>query len=109
MELTGYPSARRPNRTGFDYVVRGPPCKLFCKPREGHREGTLMRKSEAERAIVAWFREHLSSVPYGGADGGLILFNRLAVERPDLLSFRSPAQKWTLVSGWLRKHKLLKR
>ena len=67
-----------------------------------------MKKAEAERLIVAEIKKLLPTVPYRVADGGLKEYLQLKARRPDLFSFQSGASdQWTLVSGWLRKHRLV--
>lgn len=65
-----------------------------------------MKKDDAERAIIAEMRQRLPRVPYKGADGAMRQFNELQAERPELFAFRSPVEKWQLVQGWMKKHKL---
>jgi hypothetical protein len=66
-----------------------------------------MRKADAEREILAEMRDRLPEVPYLGADGGLVQFSELQRDRPELFGFRSSADKWQLVQGWLRRENLV--
>jgi hypothetical protein len=67
-----------------------------------------MNKSEAERLIVEEMRKILPTIPYTGADGGLAQYLSLKSKRPELFEFRSGvSDQWTLVSGWLKKHRLV--
>ena len=66
-----------------------------------------MTKDEAKREILRAFKEWVGergeTLPYRGTDGGRIFFNQLESSHSPLLSFRSPANKWTLVQGWLNR------
>ena len=67
-----------------------------------------MKKTEAERLIIAEMKKILPTVPYRGADGGLAQFHQLKRTRPDLFRFSSGvSDQWTLVAGWLKKHRLV--
>lgn len=66
-----------------------------------------MTKDEARREILrafrAWAQETGATIPYRATDGGFIFYGWLERNRPDLLSFSSPADRWTLVKGWLNR------
>jgi hypothetical protein len=62
-----------------------------------------MKQDDAKRLILAEMRSRLPAVPYRGTDGGMLAFNQLRAERPDLFHFRSAvADPWQLVSAWMR-------
>jgi len=70
----------------------------------------MLKIEEAERLIVAEMRERLPRVPYRGTDGGMLAYQQLLNERPDLFRFRTAVgDKWQLVQAWLRKHRLVER
>ena len=64
-----------------------------------------MKKGDAERLVVAELRKVFAAEPMG-VDGGLIQYNKLMQQRPDLFEFRSSGDKWQVVKGWMNKHKL---
>ncbi len=64
-----------------------------------------MKKAEAEILIVAELRRIFAEEPMG-SDGGLLAFNRLRKERPDLFHFRTKGDVWQTVKGWMNQHKL---
>lgn len=68
-----------------------------------------MKKSEAEELIIAELQQRLPEIPYAGADGGMVYFNQLQRDRPHLFAFRSSAEKWQVVHGWMLKHRLVTR
>ncbi len=49
----------------------------------------------------------LPEVPYKGSDGGIIYFTQLQQKRPDLFQFKASGDKWQVVHGWMRKHRLV--
>lgn len=66
-----------------------------------------MNRSEAEPRIMAEMKRRLPTVPYTGADGGMVQFLQLQQERPELFSFRSSADKWQVVHGWMLRNRLV--
>ena len=68
-----------------------------------------MKKADAERLIVAEIRKMLPAVPYEGAMGGMLEYQKLLRERPELFEFKATGDKWQVVHGWLRKHHLVTR
>lgn len=66
-----------------------------------------MKKADAERLIIAELEKMLPEIPYGGSDGGMLFYNKLAQDRPDLLAFSASGDKWQIVHGWMLKHRLV--
>lgn len=62
-----------------------------------------MTQDEARRLIIQEMRERLASIPYRGADAGIGKFEALRRERPELFTFRSRADQWQVVHGWMLK------
>jgi hypothetical protein len=72
-----------------------------------------MTKAEAKPRITRLFHEWASikgkRVPYDSPDGGLTFFYWLQSDHPEVLSFRSSADKWQVVHGWLLQAHLVMR
>jgi len=70
-------------------------------------------KAEAKQHVVRLFREwaatHGKPLPYDSSDGGLSFFYWLERNHADALRFRSRADKWQLVHGWLLQAGLVTR
>ncbi len=67
-----------------------------------------MTQDEARPLILDELRKRLPTVPYEGTDGGLVQYNQLKQERPDLFGFRSSAEKWQVVKGWMNRAGLVR-
>jgi len=66
-----------------------------------------MKKAEAEHLILAELRERLPETARRGAAEGMLAYQSLKRDRPDLFRFKHGASdEWQIVSGWLRKHRL---
>lgn len=59
-----------------------------------------MKKDEAKRLVIQLWRNWPGDKV--GAMAPLVFYNWVEINRPDVLDFRSPASKYTLVSGWIR-------
>jgi hypothetical protein len=68
-----------------------------------------MTKEEAKRAVLrewpSWLRANPSDAPSGR--DALLFYQHLEKTRPDLLSFRTPGDKWQIVHGWLSYARLV--
>jgi hypothetical protein len=68
-------------------------------------EAAIVKKAQAEHLIVAELRQRLSQISIKGPADGMLAYQRLKRDRPDLFTFRHGAtDEWQIVSGWLRKH-----
>ena len=68
-----------------------------------------MKKAEAEEAVCAEWHRWLAANPVPNPTGrdGFSFFAFLLRERPDLLNFRSPGDKWQDVHGWLLRRRFV--
>lgn len=73
-------------------------------PPRGH-----MRQDQAKPLILQEMRQRLPSVPFGDATGGFVEFLQLKGDRPDLFEWRSSADRWQVVHGWMLQAKLVTR
>jgi hypothetical protein len=60
-----------------------------------------MKKSEAERPVVAELKRRLPPASCQGPADGLLAYQRLKRDRPDLFTFRHAKDQWQIVCGWL--------
>jgi hypothetical protein len=63
-----------------------------------------MTRKEAEQAIRTEWRVWARRNNIVDADGqvALVFYGYIQQNRPDLLDFRYPGDKWQIVHGWLR-------
>lgn len=64
-----------------------------------------MKIAEAEIKIVAELRKMFAVSPMG-ADGGMVEYQTLLKQYPDLFQFRYSGDKWQVIKGWMNRHKL---
>jgi hypothetical protein len=66
------------------------------------KEMTMLKKEDAKLAVIrewdAWSVQHTEEAK---TMNGMLFFNYLQRERPDLLNFRERGDKWQDVHGWL--------
>ena len=68
-----------------------------------------MTKAEAEEAVISEWHRWIAENPVCNPTGrdALSFFAYLQRERPNLLNFRSPGDKWQVVHGWLLRRRLV--